>query len=126
MRLRCLLAFLLALGAASSAWAQTAVLSYPPPVRSLGYCQLSVGASAVALSTCTGGIPANTVLVNITVSAANIRYRDDGSPTVNPTATVGNPILQGQNVPYSGNNPAALVFIAQSGTASVDVGFYGR
>jgi hypothetical protein len=123
MRLRCLLAFLLALDVAASAWAQTAVLSYPPPVRPLGYCQLSVGASAVALTTCTGGIPAGTVLVNLTVSTANLRYRDDGT---NPTATVGIPILQGQNVPYSGNNPAALVFIAQSGTAAIDIGFYGR
>ncbi len=123
MRLRCLLAFLLSLGVASSAWAQTAVLSYPPPLRPLGYCQLSVSAVAVALSTCTGGIPAGTALVNITVSTANLRYRDDNT---NPTATVGIPILQGQNVPYSGNNPAALVFIAQSGTAAIDVGFYGK
>ncbi len=124
MRLRYLLAFLVSLGAASSAWAQSSVLAYPPPVHPLGYCALSVGAvTAVTLASCSGGIPSGASIVSITVEAQNIRIRDDG---VSPTASVGTPIFQGQNVPYSGNVLSQLSFIAEAGTAAVNLLFYSR
>ena len=125
-----ILGLLLILGSTAlpilGARAQSPVFSFPPPLPALGYCQLSVGGTAVALTSCSGGIPTTAsgmAIVSITVEGANIRYRDDGTA---PTAAVGIPLLQGQNLPYSGSNYTALSFIAQSGTATVDIGFYAR
>ncbi len=124
MRLRYLLAFLASLGATSEAWAQSSVLSYPPPIHPLGYCQLSVGAiTAVTLASCSGGIPSGAAIVTIKPETQNIRFRDDG---VSPTTSVGTPIFQGESIPYSGNVLSQLSFIAVTGTASLNLNFYSR
>ena len=80
-----------------------------------GQFALSVGATAVALT-----VPAGAVNAQITVSGANIRYRDDGT---DPTATVGMPVYQASAWLYSGPL-GAIKFIAQSGTATLDVLYY--
>ena len=52
----------------------------------VGYRQLAVSTSAVALSAATGGIPVSAKRAVITVEANDVRWRDDN---VAPTASVG-------------------------------------
>ena len=92
----------------------------------LGYCQITASnppATAVPLSSCAGGIPAAAIYASITIETTPIRYRDDGT---NPTAALGMPLVQGQNILYTGNKLSALVFVASiAGTATINVAFYG-
>lgn len=81
----------------------------------LGYAQASVTA-AQALPT----IPANTVTA-LVVPRAAIRWRDDGT---NPTAAVGMYLAADQPLEYRGGL-AAFRMISVSGTAEVNVSFYG-
>lgn len=97
----------------------------PRVAIALGYCQLSIS-TVVAISTCSGGIPANTRYALITPETAAIRCRDDGT---NPTTTVGFPIAVAGMLTYSAsdgtNGPlAALKCVAQTGTSTVNVWFY--
>jgi hypothetical protein len=91
----------------------------PGSLTALGYCQLSV-TTAVALSTCSGGIPTGAVIVYITPETAAIRWRDDGTA---PTTTVGNPVGAGAQLVYAGPL-LAMQIIAQAGTATVNANFY--
>lgn len=52
----------------------------------VGFRQLAVSSSAVALSSATGGVPANAKRAVITVETNDIRWRDDG---IAPTTSVG-------------------------------------
>lgn len=111
------LAFLLSLGLAQ---AQAQQQVRPAPIIPAGYCQLTPLASATLLSSCAIGIPAGAEVALIVVSTANIRYRDDGTA---PTASVGAPVLQGQNISYQGDL-RKIQFIAQSGSPVLDIVFY--
>lgn len=86
----------------------------------------SAGAGQFGLSVASTGavtaltVPPGATSAQITVSGANIRYRDDGT---DPTTTVGMPVYQASSWFYSGPL-SAIKFYAQSGTATLDVLFY--
>ena len=117
--LRASLIFFLLTVSAMAQQAPTRTGTVPGAVTPLGYCALSVGASAVGLSSCAGGIPAGAIFAYITPETAAVRYRDDGTA---PTATVGYPVSPGQQLTYGGPM-SAVQFIAQSGTSTLDVLF---
>lgn len=99
--------------------------STPRIAVAVGYCQLSIS-TVVAISTCSGGIPARTRYALITPETAAIRCRDDGT---NPTTAVGFPIAVAGLLTYSAsdgvNGPlAALKCVAQTGTSTVNIWFY--
>lgn len=56
----------------------------------------------------------------VTVETTSVRYRDDGT---DPTASVGILIASAAQLQYFGTL-SAIKFIATSGTATLDVGFY--
>jgi hypothetical protein len=93
----------------------------------LGYAQFTVAGSAVALGTAAMTNPAGTAppsgtefcLIQPETNA--IRFQDAGGT---PSASVGFPVAALGAVEYDGN-PATLRFIAQSGTATVNILFYG-
>lgn len=89
--------------------------------KALGYGQLAVTAAAL-LSTITGGIPAGTRLAIITPDTQAARWRDDGTA---PTTTVGYPLPVGSELRYDGQQFSSLQFIAQTGTSTLNVTFYG-
>lgn len=85
-----------------------------------GYQQVtSITSTAKGLT-----VPANTGAnyAVIRVAGANLRWRDDGTA---PTATVGVPLNIGEVLNYDGNL-AAVQFIAQAGTGSLDVSYYAE
>lgn len=85
----------------------------------LGYCQLTSIASATALSSCSGGIPAGATMIALGADTANVRYRDDGTA---PTSSVGMVLVFGQNpILYSGTL-SKLQFISATGV--LNVSFY--
>lgn len=91
----------------------------PAPQVTLGYCRLSV-TTAVLISTCSGGIPAEATFAYISTETAAIRWRDDGTA---PTTAIGNPLATGTVLTFM-SNLATLQIIAQTGTATVNVAFY--
>lgn len=64
--------------------------------------------------------PKGATLMQIAVSSAGIRYRDDG---VAPTAAIGYPIASGATFTYSGPL-SAIQMIAQTGSPVLDVLYY--
>ncbi len=88
-------------------------------LRPLGYCQLSV-TTAVSPSTCPNGIPYGTLWALVCIETASVRWRDDGTA---PTASIGQPTPAG-NCQNFYTNFQTLQFIAQSGTATVNISFY--
>ena len=95
------------------------VSTKPAPLVSAGAGQfgLSVASTGAATSLT---VPAGATSAQITVSAANIRYADDGTT---PSTSVGMPVYQASSWFYSGPL-SALRFYAQSGTATLDVLYY--
>lgn len=91
------------------------VIPLPYIATPLGYQQITSLSSAATLT-----IPIGATIALIAVEGGAIRYRDDGTA---PTATVGMPIAAGQEFQYTGNL-AALQFIQQSATATLDVLYY--
>lgn len=91
--------------------------------KPIGYTQITVGGAAVGLgSGSLGAIPVDTIMALIEVEAAAIRWRDDGTP---PTANVGMPLYPNQEFQYSvAGGFSQIQFIAQSGTATLNVTFY--
>lgn len=83
----------------------------------LGYQQLTVAGTAGGLT-----VPTGATMCMILAEAA-VRYRDDGNA---PNGSVGVTIPANNWPPleYSGDL-AALQFIAVSGSATLDVSFYG-
>lgn len=65
-------------------------------------------------------VPAGATIAYITVEGAPVRWRDDGTA---PTATVGTLVGVGSQIIYSGSL-AAIQFIQQSATATLDVSYY--
>ena len=106
--------------ALSSAPALAQVATPGIPLVPLGYCQLTSIDTAVAVSTCSGGIPAGATMAIIAAEAQAVRYRDDG---VTPTATVGMPLAVGPGILYVGRL-LALQVISQTGGAKLDILFY--
>jgi hypothetical protein len=87
-----------------------------PQYQPLGYVQITGLGSATGL----GAIPAGATMALISVSGANVRWRDDGTA---PTANVGLPLIAGQEFSYSGTL-SGIRFIAVSGSPVLDVSFY--
>jgi hypothetical protein len=85
-----------------------------------GYAQLSVTTSAL-LSSVSGGIPAGATSALIDFEGNAVRWRDDGTA---PTTSVGMPLPVGQFMTFN-SSLTALRFISQSGTAVLNVAFYG-
>lgn len=81
----------------------------------LGYQQITSLATSTALS-----VPTGATIAVISVEAAGVRYRDDGTA---PTAAIGMPLLAGANFTYGGNL-ASLRFIAISGSPVLNVSYY--
>ena len=81
----------------------------------LGYQQITSLANPTGLA-----VPAGATTAVLEVSGQAVRYRDDGTA---PTATVGMPVPAGQQISYSGNL-AAIQFIQQAASATLDVLFY--
>lgn len=72
-------------------------------------------ATAVALTP-----PVGAKAAQISLTGANARYRDDA---IDPTATVGIPILEGTSWLYLGPL-TAIKFITQAGNATLDISYY--
>lgn len=96
--------------------------SAPAIYTALGYCQLSITTgAAVAMSTCSGGIPTGSRYAFVTPETTNVRWRDD---SVDPTTSVGYPLYASSQLQYSGTSLSALKIIATTATTTVDVAFY--
>lgn len=87
-----------------------------PYQKPLGYVQV---ASFSTLQTLTP--PAGATAMVLSVEGNAIRWRDDGT---NATASVGMPVAVGQTFSYSGNM-GAFTMIPQTGSATVDIAYYG-
>ena len=94
-----------------------------PPLRHgrlafvpLGYVQITSLGSAVGLNP-----PESATIVEITVEAQGIRYRDDGNA---PTSTVGMPVAAGNSFQYAGDM-TAIQFIQQTAGAILNLSYYG-
>lgn len=66
-------------------------------------------------------VPAGTAFAIITPEGAGVRYRDDGP---DPTPTVGYPLNVGEELVYDASSLTALEFVAQGGTATLNVLYY--
>lgn len=86
---------------------------------SLGYVQVSVAGTAKSGTAI--GIPTGAERVLIIPETNAIRWRDDGGT---PTASVGMPAAAASGTDFDGNI-ANLSLIAQSGTATVNLSYYG-
>ena len=97
------------------------VVSAPPAPSST-----SLGFASAALSTAAAvglpGIPVGATSALVCIEGVNARYRDDGT---DPTTSVGMPFFANATQIYS-QNLAALKFIAQSGSGTLDVLYYGQ
>jgi len=119
--MRLLFAALALLGLVSYSQAQPA--SGPYQFHGIGYCQITVLTSAVAVVTAscsTGSVAAQSSIAQICVSGQGVRYRDDGTA---PTASLGIPVGAGTCFQYSGPM-AGIQFIQQAATATLDITFY--
>ena len=81
----------------------------------LGYQQIT-GAPMTAGTGLT--VPAGATMALISVSGATMRWRDDGTA---PTASVGMPVVAGQEFQYSGN--LSKIQVIGSG-ATLDISYY--
>jgi hypothetical protein len=81
----------------------------------LGFVQIAVSSSAVALT-----VPSGATYALVEATGASVLWRDDGQ---NPTTTTGMTIVAGQ-APIAMANLQALKFIAASGSAQLAVSFY--
>ena len=120
--------FVALLFAPGLARAQGAILPPVTPVYTknaqltpLGVYQYSLSGTAVTVATMAGGsIPAGAVYAIVTPETNAVRWRDDGTA---PTASVGFPLAVAQNVTLSELQMGSVQFIAQTGTATVDIWF---
>lgn len=104
--------------------AQTPVISKSGPYIPLGYCQItSLGSAAnlVTASCSTGSVPFGSIIAEICVSTASVRYRDDGTA---PTTTLGMPVAAGTCYAYAISPLSKASFIAVSGSPVLDILFY--
>lgn len=85
--------------------------------ESAGYAQITSLATAVGLGT----IPLGTTTALIRVETQNTRWRLDGT---NPTATVGYPLLVGEELRLTTSQLAAFRIIESTAGAVVNVCFF--
>ena len=81
----------------------------------LGYQQITSLTSSTALT-----VPAGASLALIVPETQNVRWRDDG---VDPTTTVGMPVLTNTSMSYDGDLNAVR-FIAVASGAVLNVSYY--
>lgn len=81
----------------------------------LGYQQITSLTSSTALT-----VPAGASLALIVPETQNVRWRDDG---VDPTTTVGMPVLTNTSMSYDGDLKA-IRFIAAASGAVLNVSYY--
>ena len=81
----------------------------------LGYQQITSLTSSTALT-----VPAGASLALIVPETQNVRWRDDG---VDPTTTVGMPVLTNTSMSYDGDLNA-IRFIAVASGAVLNVSYY--
>lgn len=98
----------------------TASASAPMPVilgnrTPKGYQQIVGLAASTALT-----VPAGALVAVITTEGQNVRWRDDGTA---PTAAIGFNLNVGQALFYDGSL-AALKFIQQAATATLNISYY--
>lgn len=86
-------------------------------LRFLGYQQVASFSAATKWNP-----PAGTTLALVTPSTNAVRWRDDGTA---PTATVGYPLAVGQELQYDSNGWGNMNFIPQTGSAVLDILYYG-
>lgn len=88
-----------------------------PGLRDLGYTQIVGLAAATGLT-----VPAGAQAALIRCESQNVRWRMDGT---NPTATIGYPLLVGEELELDSAQMAAIKFIQQAATANLNVYFFG-
>lgn len=85
--------------------------------KPLGYQQLTVSSTAVALT-----VPTNAEAALVDVESNDVRWRDDGT---NPTASVGKYLSSGTHYTFIGAEElAALKFIRVSADAKLNITYY--
>jgi hypothetical protein len=82
----------------------------------LGYQQIVGLVASTALT-----LPAGAKLAVVVTEAQAVRWRDDGTA---PTAAIGMSLPVGVNLEYGGPNLAAIRFIQQAATATLNVSYY--
>ena len=97
------------------------VYTKPAQLTPLGYVQYSLTTAATLGTIAGGSIPTGAVYAYVTTEVNAFRYRDDG---VAPTASVGFPVVIGSVLVLQETNLASVQLVSQSGTATLDVGFY--
>lgn len=113
------LAALLLTAAAAVAGPSSAIAQGVP----LGYCQLTSLGAAVALTACSGGIPAGANAATVRAEAQALRFRDD---SVDPTASVGMPLLVADPPLLYAGTLSNVRVIEQTSGGKLDVLFYRR
>lgn len=113
-----LLAAIAFLGSMAPSLAQSGLRQVP-----LGFCSLSGMSSATSLTSCSGGIPANTTYAVICAYAQGVVWRDDGTAPTGTPGSGGQGIAANQCIPYNGTF-TKIQFIQQTSGALLGVSFY--
>ena len=90
--------------------------------KPLGHAQITNLTASTLVSSVSGGIPVGTSLILIQPQTQAVRWRDDGTA---PTAAIGYPLSVGAELRYTAANAAALRFIEQTPSATINIAFYG-
>jgi hypothetical protein len=85
----------------------------PYNYQPLGFAQISITSSAQTFAVAGVAVPTGARLAVMTVDAANVRYRDDGTA---PTASIGIQLSSSATQPYEYSGDLAAI---QSGTRSM-------
>lgn len=110
----------LLLAAAAVAGGHSSARAQGVPV---GYCQLTSLGTAVALTACSGGIPSGANVAVFRAEAQALRFRDDA---VDPTASVGMPLLVADPPLLYAGTLSKVRVIEQTSGGKLDVLFYKR
>lgn len=87
-----------------------ATITIPKAGKPLGYQQLTVADTAVALT-----VPLNAEMCIMVSQDATVRFRDDGT---DPTSTVGVPLYQNQSMQINGADALAATKFIRTGSTS--------
>jgi hypothetical protein len=94
----------------------------PYNYQPLGFAQITITGSPQTFAAAGVTVPTGARLAVMTVDAANVRYRDDGTA---PTASIGIQLSSSATQPYEySGDLAAIQFIAVSGSPLLNVAFY--
>ena len=116
--MRIIVAVMGLLGLTCAAMGQAGLRQVP-----LGFCALSSMSAATPLSSCSGGIPANTSYAVICAYTQGVVWRYDGVAPTGAPGTGGQGIAANQCIPYNGTF-TAIQFIQQTSGAILGVSFY--